>query len=81
MAEPEKEFYLYKLEAVLPADRLLTVIVIADSDEKAFAYAENNIVRHTIVPPKIEQLGIVQKKPLGRGGVGYVVETSQFADS
>ncbi|HJV47605.1 MAG TPA: DUF3906 family protein [Bacillota bacterium] len=78
MEQHKKEFFMYKLEVVLANDQLLTVIVMADSDELAFTYAENHIDRHTIVPPKIQQLSIVQKKPMERGGVGYVVETSRF---
>jgi len=78
MAE-QPENYLYKLEAVLSEQRLLTVIVTAQSDEKAFSSAENQLLRHTIAPPIVKQLSIVEKKPLGRNGVGYVVETSRFS--
>ncbi|MFM1651438.1 DUF3906 family protein [Brevibacillus sp. B_LB10_24] len=78
MGEQQTETYLYKLEAVLEQERLLTVVVIASSDEKAFSSAENNILRHTIAPMAIKQLSLVEKKPLGRQGVGYVIETSQF---
>lgn len=79
MAEEQTESYLYKLEAVLEEGRLLTVVVIAKSDERAFSTAENNILRHTVAPPKIKELSVVEKKPLGRQGVGYVVETSHFS--
>ncbi|QDS32995.1 DUF3906 family protein [Brevibacillus brevis] len=79
MAEEQVESYLYKLEAVLEEGRLLTVVVIAKTDERAFSSAENNLLRHTIVPPCIKELSLVEKKPLGRQGVGYVVETSTFA--
>jgi hypothetical protein len=78
MAEQQAETYLYKLEAELAGDRLLTVVVVAQSDERAFSSAENNILRHTVAPPQIKQLSLVEKKPLGRQGVGYVIETSQF---
>lgn len=79
MAEgSSREVFLYKLEAILEEEKLMTIIVVADSDEKAFTYAENNLVRHTIAPPKIKELSIVQKKLMQRGGVGYVIETSQF---
>jgi hypothetical protein len=78
MAEQQAETYLYKLEAVLEENRLLTVIVVAQSDEKAFSSAENNLLRHTVAPPRIQQLSLVEKKPLGRNGVGYVIETSHF---
>ncbi|GIO09092.1 hypothetical protein J31TS6_51200 [Brevibacillus reuszeri] len=79
MAEEQAESYLYKLEAVLEEGRLLTVVVIAKSDERAFSTAENNILRHTVAPPRIKELSLVEKKPLGRQGVGYVVETSHFS--
>lgn len=77
--QTNREFYLYKLEAVLADEKLMTIIVVADADEKAFTYAENHLLRHTIVPPTVKELSIVQKKPMQRGGVGYVVETSQFS--
>ncbi|MGZ0050387.1 DUF3906 family protein [Brevibacillus gelatini] len=79
MAEEQTESYLYKLEAVLEDGRLMTVIVVAKTDERAFSSAENNLLRHTIAPPKIKELSLVEKKPLGRQGVGYVVETSRFS--
>ena len=79
MTEEQAESYLYKLEAVLEEGQLLTVVVIAKSDERAFSTAENNLLRHTIVPPKVKELSLVEKKPLGRQGVGYVVETSRFS--
>ncbi|GAA4703406.1 DUF3906 family protein [Brevibacillus fulvus] len=78
MAEQQPETYLYKLEAVLEEERLLTVVVLATSDEKAFQTAENNILRHTVKPPQIKELSLVEKKPLGRHGVGYVIETAHF---
>jgi hypothetical protein len=78
MAAEQTESYLYKLEAVLEEGRLLTVVVLAQSDERAFSTAENNILRHTITPPRIKELSLVEKKPIGRQGVGYVIETSQF---
>lgn len=76
--ETAQEVFLYKLEATLAEGKLMTIIVVANSDEKAFTFAENNLVRHTIAPPKIQELSIVEKKLLSRGGVGYVIETSQF---
>ncbi|MED4781426.1 DUF3906 family protein [Brevibacillus choshinensis] len=78
MAGEQTESYLYKLEAVLEEGRLLTVVVLAQSDERAFSTAENNILRHTVAPPKIKELSLVEKKPVGRQGVGYVIETSHF---
>ncbi|KQL45600.1 hypothetical protein AN963_11080 [Brevibacillus choshinensis] len=78
MTGEQTESYLYKLEAVLEEGRLLTVVVLAQSDERAFSTAENNILRHTVAPAKIKELSLVEKKPVGRQGVGYVIETSHF---
>lgn len=78
MAEEQTESYLYKLEAVLEEERLLTIVVIAQTDERAFSSAENHLLRHTVTPPRIKELGLVEKKALGRQGVGYVIETSTF---
>lgn len=78
MEQHQTESYLYKLEAILEEGRLLTVVVIANSDERAFGTAENNLLRHTVSPPRIKELSLVEKKPIGRQGVGYVVETSRF---
>ncbi|QRG66255.1 DUF3906 family protein [Brevibacillus choshinensis] len=78
MAEEQAESFLYKLEAVLEGGRLLTAVVLAKSDERAFITAENNILRHTVAPPVIKELSLVEKKPIGRQGVGYVIETSRF---
>lgn len=78
MSELKKDTFLYKLEAELAEARYLTVIVVSSSDDKAFDYAENNILRHTVAPPDIRSLSIVEKKPLGRNGVGYIVETLKF---
>lgn len=72
------EAYLYKIEAILAENKLMTIIVVAHSDEKAFSTGENHLVRHTIASPDIQELSIVEKKPLSRSGVGYVIETLQF---
>ena len=76
--EQQRETFLYKVESVTLSGQLFTIIVLADSDEKAFTYAENNLVRHTVAPPQLKEMSIVQKKPVGRGGVGYVIETAAF---
>jgi hypothetical protein len=74
MAE-QPETFLYKLEALLADGKFCTVVVIGHSDEKAFAYAENQLLRYFVAPPQVKELSLVQKIPLGRPGIGYVIET------
>ena len=71
-----KETFLYRVEAELQDGRLLTVIVAAYSDQQAFHHAENHLLRHTVAPPRIDSLSLVEKKPFRRGA-GYVFETAK----
>ncbi|WP_058303500.1 DUF3906 family protein [Gorillibacterium timonense] len=64
--------FLYKLEAVT-SDQLLHVVILAETDEQAFAGAESQLVRHYVAPPVIEELVIVEKKRAEKGA-GYVLE-------
>jgi hypothetical protein len=75
MAE-QTETFLYKLEALLADGKFCTVIVIAHSNEKAFAYAENKLLSYFVEPPQVKELSLVQRIPLGRPGIGYVIETA-----
>lgn len=65
--------FLYKLEIQL-SDRKAVLVVLADSDESAFGYAEGHLVRHFVKLPEVRELVIVEKKRVEKGS-GYVVET------
>ncbi|MFD2671122.1 DUF3906 family protein [Marinicrinis sediminis] len=65
--------YLYRIEATI-AGALTVVIVIADSDEKAFDYAEQQLEKHFIAKPVVEELCVLEKKRMSAGN-GYVIET------
>ncbi|WP_438432027.1 DUF3906 family protein [Gorillibacterium sp. sgz500922] len=64
--------FLYKLEAKT-ADQRLSVVVLAETDDKAFQSAESQLIRHFVAPPGIEELAIVEKKRAEKGA-GYVLE-------
>jgi len=64
--------FLYKLEAKTEGG-LLPVVVLAETDEKAFAAAESQLIRHFVAPPGIKELVIVEKKRAEKGA-GYVLE-------
>ncbi|NDI36405.1 DUF3906 family protein [Chengkuizengella sediminis] len=67
--------FLYKLEIQLE-DQLTFLVVIAESDEKAFDYAESSLAVHFVKMPKVLESCIVEKKRLDKGS-GYVIETRQ----
>lgn len=64
--------FLYKLEAALP-EQVVPVVVLAESDEGAFAAAEELLHRHFVVSPEVKELAIVEKKRVAKGA-GYVLE-------
>jgi hypothetical protein len=65
--------FLYRIEIELK-DQLVYFVVLSDSDEKAFGYAEDHLVRHFIVKPEVEQIVIIEKKRVQIGS-GYLFET------
>ncbi|WP_442601372.1 DUF3906 family protein [Paenibacillus sp. KN14-4R] len=68
--------FMYKMEIELQ-DQLVYLIVIADSDEKAFDYVESHLAKHFIATPEVKQLSMVEKKRLDKGA-GYIIETGRL---
>lgn len=66
--------FLYKLEITTEENESYAAIILAESDEKAFSYAESQFRRQLLTPPKIKELSIVEKKYVEKGK-GYVLET------
>ncbi|MDP5274532.1 DUF3906 family protein [Chengkuizengella axinellae] len=66
--------FLYKLEIQLK-DQIIYLVVIAESDEKAFDYAESSVAVHFVKMPEVLESCIVEKKRLTKGS-GYVIETN-----
>lgn len=67
--------FLYKLEITTEENQLLVAVMIAETDEKAFAYAESHVRRQYLNPPTIAQISLVEKKYLEKGK-GYVIEAA-----
>jgi len=67
--------FLYKIEIELEG-QLAYLIVLADSDEKAFSYVESQVVRHYVANPEVKQVSIVEKKRVEKGS-GYFIEAKQ----
>lgn len=64
---------MYRIE-IETNDQSAYLIVLSESDEKAFEYAEDHLVRHFVKKPEVKQLSIVEKKRV-QAGSGYLIET------
>lgn len=62
--------YLYRFQVRL-LDKIVTVIVVAKNEEKAFATAEIEVEKHYLQLPQIEEIILVEKKPIHASG-GFV---------
>jgi hypothetical protein len=71
----QEELYLYKVTAEIQGNETVTVILLAATDEEAFAAAEKELERHFIAMPPVTELAIEEKRSAKRGR-GYVVEPS-----
>jgi|GEM_PF-2480197 len=67
--------FLYKLEVVTEDSGSLVVIMLAESDEKAFAYAEQQIRREFEVAPKVTEMTLVEKKYVEKAK-GYLIKAA-----
>lgn len=68
--------FLYKIEIELK-EQLVYLLVIAESDEKAFSYVEGHLARHFIANPEVKETSIVEKKRVEKGS-GYIIETGKI---
>ncbi|WP_438448587.1 DUF3906 family protein [Gorillibacterium sp. sgz5001074] len=66
--------FLYKIEITMPEGKKAALIVLADSDAKAFEYAEGHLARHYIKAPEVLEMVMLEKKRVEKGS-GYVIET------
>ena len=69
----ENELFLYKIEVVFLDKSKATVVLMHDSEEKAFKSAENQLELNYLPPKKVSEMALVEKKLLGKGR-GYVIE-------
>lgn len=69
--------FLYKVSAEIQGKGTVHVILLAASDEGAFAAAEKELDRHFIAAPPVVEMVIVEKRSAGKGR-GFVVEASDW---
>ncbi len=63
--------FMYRMEAQHKVT-LDVLIVISESDEQAFSYAEELLEQHYLVKPEGVQLSIIAKKYI-KAGSGYLI--------
>jgi hypothetical protein len=66
--------YMYKLEVELK-ERKVYVIVMAENDEQAFEFLEEQLVRYFVHNPDVVEASIVEKKRAVKGS-GYVLDAN-----
>ncbi|GGG15504.1 DUF3906 family protein [Paenibacillus abyssi] len=66
--------FLYKIE-IEYEEKIAYLIVLADSDEKAFATVEGNAAKHFVKTPDIRSIAIIEKKRTEPGN-GYLIEVN-----
>jgi hypothetical protein len=71
--------HLYRLEASGKGFPPVTVIVLADSDDKAFSHAQAQIEKDFLGSIVIEDFVMVQKKRV-QSGEGYTVEKNPLSE-
>lgn len=65
--------YLYRIEVTYADHSRSEVVVLHESEEKAFRSAGNQLEHHNLPPKKIQELVLVEKKPASAGR-GFVVD-------
>ncbi|MBW7476126.1 DUF3906 family protein [Paenibacillus oenotherae] len=63
--------FLYKIEIELE-DQMAHLILLADTDEKAFSVVESHVARHFIKMPVVKSAAIIEKKR-PELGAGYFI--------
>ena len=66
--------FLYKIEIEME-EGFAHLILLAESDEKAFAVVESHVARHYVKMPVVKSAAIVEKKRI-EPGAGYLIPQS-----
>lgn len=63
---------LYRFEAVLENSIVPIVVVVAESEEKAFKMAEIELEKHFLPLPEVKEIALFEKKKI-RKGAAFVI--------
>ena len=62
---------LYRFEAVLE-NRIVPIVVVAESEEKAFKMAEIELEKHFLPLPEVKEIALFEKKKI-RKSAAFVI--------
>jgi hypothetical protein len=65
--------FLFRVEVTYADRSRAEVIVLQESEEKAFKSASGQIEHHNLPPKQVKEMVIVEKKPAAAGR-GYVID-------
>ncbi|MDN4593748.1 DUF3906 family protein [Polycladomyces subterraneus] len=68
----DPSLFLYRLSVVTEDGETHTIVVLAEDDETAFSAAEKEWERNFLVPPKVAEWALEEKRRV-KSGSGYVV--------
>ncbi|MBN2908860.1 DUF3906 family protein [Polycladomyces sp. WAk] len=68
----EPSLFLYRLSVVTEEGETHTIVILAEDDETAFSTAEKEWERHFLVPPKVAEWALEEKRR-AKTGSGYVI--------
>ena len=64
---------LYRFEAVLE-NSIVPIVVVAESEEKAFNMAEIELEKHFLPLPEVKEISLFEKKKIRKGGAFVIHE-------
>ena len=64
---------LYRFEAVLE-NSIVPIVVVAESEEKAFKMAEIELEKHFLPLPEVKEIALFEKKKIRKGGAFVIHE-------
>jgi hypothetical protein len=75
----DPSLFLYRLSVVTEEGETHTIVVLAENDETAFGAAEKEWERHFLVPPKVAEWALEEKRR-AKSGSGYVISGNESSD-
>jgi hypothetical protein len=62
---------LYRFEVTIK-EKPIHVIIVADSDEKAFDLVDNELEKHYLKMPEVDDISLYEKRKI-KNGAGFVL--------
>jgi hypothetical protein len=69
--------FLYKIQVKHTDGSISKIVVMAESDERAFKTAEAQLDKHYLPPKRTGEMAMLEKKVANKG-VGFVIESTHY---